>query len=170
MLAGAAAAVVAGLAVGIGFIALFALIASSAMPLYAKTSSNNTSQDRFEAAEIMTRELSEVKAFLNTYPNANSTVYFTQVCSDDSCSSLSRIPSVAEYSYKESGSRKYADLRIGLQHEHMQPTFMQIRCAIIHKETNTILNSETDLLEQHGERLTDVAEFLQNDLCPSHAT
>ena len=162
---GYAAPVITGLALGVGFIVLFAFLGSNILPLYSESSSNNTLQDSFEAAERMTTELDEVRAFLSVYPNANSTVYFVQICSDDSCSSFSRIPGVVEYWYRE-GSGRYADLRITLHHESMEPTSMQIRCIIIHKETNTVLNPETDLVERHGKRLEDTGIFLQNELCP----
>jgi hypothetical protein len=94
----------------------------------------------------------EVQYFVSKYPAAQTNVYALH-------------GRIVEHYFLDDVSSKWADLRITLGSDN-EIELMQIRCAVIHKETSTILNPETDLVEQHGKRLPDVAEFLQNELCP----
>jgi hypothetical protein len=115
-------------------------------------------EDAHNFALGITKDLNEVNEFQSIYPNANTTVYFIKTCADESCSTLSWIPSVVEYSYKTQ-DQKYADLRVEINYEEGQAVFSQARC--------TIYDTEQGGIELHGAvPLEGVAAFLQDSQCP----
>ncbi len=149
----AAAPVITGLAVGIAFVLAFSWAVSNMPP-----PTSSTEEDEDLAVEI-TRNFNEVKEFLSNYPTANTTVYFITTCADESCSSLSRVPSIVEYWYREwEDGGKYTDLRIVVHFEERSVTLFQLRCLTEGSENNSI--------EVHGSSLQGITEFLQNSQCP----
>ena len=151
----AAAPVIAGLAVGVAFVVAF----SWAVSLNMHLPTSRTQEDDAKSAVEITRNLNEVKEFLSNYPDANTRVYFITTCADESCSSLSRIPSIVEYWYRERGDGgKYTDLRIEVRFEERSVVFFQLRCLTEGSENNGI--------EVHGSSLAGITEFLRNSQCP----
>ncbi|MGH9923294.1 MAG: hypothetical protein ACRD38_11140 [Nitrososphaerales archaeon] len=151
----AAAPVIAGLAVGIAFVVGFSWAVSLNMLL---PRSSTQEDDASKSAVEITRNLDEVKEFLSNYPAANTTVYFITRCADESCSSLSRIPSIVEYWYRGGDGGKYTDLRITVNFEERKVLLFQLRCLTEGSENNGI--------EVHGSSLRGITEFLQDSRCP----
>ena len=57
---------------------------------------------------------------------------------------------------------KYSDIRIELGQDN-SIVFTQLRCLIVDRETNTVLDS----FEHHGQRLLSIAEYLRDERCPN---
>lgn len=127
-----------------------------------------TAEQYFIVDDIMrraidnTRNLDEVKAFLNHYPTANATVYFITTCADESCETLIRVPKTVEYWLKDEAVSKMALLRISIDEREggKPPSFFQVSCQLLGTEVAD---------EIHGSSLSeeDITGFLQNhDRCP----
>lgn len=143
--------VMAGMVIGILLVALFGFLFSDVSPNYLKLEPSDDTSDMTR----ITGGMYETRAFLTTFPDAKTNVYADA--------------GIVEYYIFDDASSKWSDLRIQVATDN-EILLTQVRCAIIHKETNTILNPETDLIEQHGKRLAGVPEFLRNELCPRYTT
>jgi hypothetical protein len=115
--------------------------------------------DTVKQAIDKTRNLDEVKAFLDHYPNANATVYFVTTCADKACETLIRVPSIVEYFQEDGG--KMAFLRISLEHAwDGEPISFQLSCQLAGSEQAGEIHSSIAGQE-------NVIAFLQSDgRCP----
>jgi|SRR5581483_12501578 len=138
----------AGLAVGIAFIILFA----SFMNNNGESFSPQPYDKRPSNWIKLTKELDEMKAFLEQYPSAKTIVYTNT--------------RIVEY-YIDGNTSKQADLRIQIGLDN-SIAFAQVMCFMTDMTTGEIItNSESTYHEQHGQRIDDMAEFLEDARCPS---
>lgn len=137
------------MAIGVAFVVIVALMATSiVLPL-------RSSSDFIRVAD----KLSETKEFLSNYPNANTTVYFITTCVDDPCLSLVRIPSLVEYWHN--ADDKIALLRILIDRDNGNPTFVSASCQLVGTEESG---------EIHSSRISEglITQFLQGEYrCPT---
>lgn len=108
---------------------------------------------------MTTKDLNDVKQFFSTYPTANTTVYFITTCTDESCLSLGRIPSVVEYWFK-SQDQKYSELRIEINYQKGEAVFSQVRCTVYGIEGDGVGMRRAAPLE-------GVSLFLRDSRCPA---
>ena len=101
-----AGAIVLGLACGIAFIVVIAVMLDS-FGSYSPTTPSHFLR--------IASKLYETQEFLSLYPNSNSTVYLRDI---------------VEYSFQNAEGR-YAGLRISIDRDSGHPTFMQINCFMI---------------------------------------
>ena len=142
--------ITSGLAVGIALLVLFGVFFNDQLQLYPK--SRAFSQESLQWIKI-TKELDDVKAFLNNYPTAKTTTY-----------SNTRI---VDYFVYDSISSKFANLRLQIGLEN-SVTFTQILCGTVDIESREVTNEES-VKESHGQHISNVEEFLVDEKCP-HAT
>jgi hypothetical protein len=128
-----AGAVMVGAGTGIVFVIAVVVMTDS-----FGTHFPNTPSDFFRVAS----QLDETHQFLRHYPNANSIVYLRDI---------------VEYSFQDAKDR-YAGLRISIDRNGGDPTFMQVSCFVV--------GDEFDAVEIHGLKLEGIDKFLQDQRCP----
>jgi len=139
--------VIAGLAAGIAFIAIFASFTDNVFSFSPQPYANSAS-----GMLKNTKELEETKAFLDKYPAPKIYTYANT--------------RIVEYHVFDNATSKYADLRIQLGLDN-RIAFAQVMCFMLDKTTGEIATTEASYHERHGKRIDGMAGFLQDDRCPS---
>jgi hypothetical protein len=141
--------VIAGLAAGIAFVALFASFMNNNVSSFSPQPYETASSKWIK----MTKELDETKIFLEHYPAAKIYTYTNK--------------RIVEYSVFDNATSKHADLRIMLGFDDSnRVAFAQVMCFMLDKTTGEIANSEATYHERHGQRIDNMAEFLHDARCP----
>ena len=142
--------VIAGLAAGIAFVALFSLFMSNNASSFSPQADANSAPSWIKTA----KELDETKAFLDKYQTPKIYTYANT--------------RIVEYHVFDNATSKYADLRILLDFDNASNiAFVQVMCVKVDGITGVISNSEATYHESHGKRVDNMAEFLQDARCPS---
>jgi hypothetical protein len=149
----AIAPVIAGLSVGVIFIALFGSFFNDIVHAYPRVPvfGSDLSSKMLKIA----KETDEVKAFLDRYPHAKTFTYTNT--------------RIVEYFVFDHNSGKYSDLRLQVVFDENSSsstiTFDQARCLVVDTETRSIVDEKT-VIEQHGKNIPNLAEFLSDERCP----
>lgn len=146
------APVIAGLSVGVIFIALFGSFFNDIVHAYPRVPvfGSDLSSKMLKIA----KETDEVKAFLDRYPHAKTFTYTNT--------------RIVEYFVFDHNSGKYSDLRLQVALDDSNSgtiTFAQARCLVADMETRSIVDEKT-VIEQHGKNIPNLAEFLSDERCP----
>jgi len=148
---GLAAPIIAGLAVGVIFVVFFSLYLSS-NPFHFQVEKPYQFQNSEYSSKwiALTRGLEEVRAFMEKFPTANTTVY--------------RNVRIVDYSAFESESSKVADLRIVIGLDNNSIFSIHLECGTVDSETSEI--ARASIKEAHGQRISEISQFLMDNKCP----
>jgi len=148
---GAAVPVIAGLGVGIIFIVFFSLYLGS-NPFHFQVEKPYQFRNAVDSTKWieLTKGLEEVRAFMEKYPTANTTVYGNV--------------RIVDYSAFESESSKVADLRIVIDSDNNSILSVHLECGKVDVETSEI--ARESIKEAHGLRISEISQFLMDNKCP----